>query len=71
MSSEKPILLNAFAMNTIGHQSPGLWKHPEDTSRDYNKLSHWVELAKILEEGRFSALFLACLLYTSPSPRDS
>ncbi|PWI27441.1 LLM class flavin-dependent oxidoreductase [Pseudoglutamicibacter cumminsii] len=59
MSSEKPILLNAFAMNTIGHQSPGLWKHPEDTSRDYNKLSHWVELAQILEEGRFAALFLA------------
>ncbi|HEY0419199.1 MAG TPA: LLM class flavin-dependent oxidoreductase, partial [Acetobacteraceae bacterium] len=28
----KQIRLNAFAMNCIGHQSPGLWTHPRDRS---------------------------------------
>jgi len=28
----KPVRFNAFAMNTVGHQSPGLWTHPRDES---------------------------------------
>ena len=30
------IRLNAFAMNTVGHQSPGLWRHPDDRSAQYS-----------------------------------
>ncbi|MFX9676786.1 5,10-methylene tetrahydromethanopterin reductase, partial [Acinetobacter baumannii] len=26
----KQIRLNAFAMNCVAHQSPGLWTHPRD-----------------------------------------
>lgn len=31
------------------HQSPGLWRHPEDESEVYKDLDYWVELAKTLE----------------------
>ena len=58
----KELLLNAFHMNCIGHQSHGLWTHPRDTARDYNKLSYWVDLAKTLERGLFDSLFLADVL---------
>ena len=55
----KRILLNAFHMNCVVHQSPGLWVLPGDRMHEYNKLEPWVELAKILEKGKFDALFLA------------
>jgi FMN-dependent oxidoreductase (nitrilotriacetate monooxygenase family) len=58
----KPIRFNAFQMNTVGHQSPGLWTHPRDTSHRYKSADHWVELAQLLEQGRFDALFLADVL---------
>jgi FMN-dependent oxidoreductase (nitrilotriacetate monooxygenase family) len=58
----KQIRFNAFQMNTVGHQSPGLWTHPRDTSHRYKTAAHWVELAQLLEQGRFDALFLADVL---------
>lgn len=56
---KKRIYLNAFDMNCVAHQSPGLWVHPEDQSHRYNDIEYWVELAKILEKGRFDGLFIA------------
>jgi long-chain alkane monooxygenase len=53
------IRFNAFAMNTVGHQSPGLWTHPRDRSTEYTDLAYWVELAQLLERGRFDGLFIA------------
>ena len=32
---KKEIRLNAFAMNCVAHQSPGLWTHPRDRTADY------------------------------------
>jgi FMN-dependent oxidoreductase (nitrilotriacetate monooxygenase family) len=58
----KPIRFNAFQMNTPGHQSPGLWTHPRDSSHRYTQADHWVELAQLLERGLFDALFLADVL---------
>jgi FMN-dependent oxidoreductase (nitrilotriacetate monooxygenase family) len=55
----KRIYFNAFHMNCVVHQSPGLWVRPEDKMEQYNDLETWVELAKLLERGRFDALFLA------------
>jgi FMN-dependent oxidoreductase (nitrilotriacetate monooxygenase family) len=60
--ARKPIRFNAFQMNTVSHQSPGLWTHPRDTSTRYKTAAHWVELAQLLERGRFDALFLADVL---------
>jgi long-chain alkane monooxygenase len=58
----KQIRLNAFAMNCVAHQSPGLWTHPRDRTRDYNRLPYWIHLAQTLERGRFDGLFLADVL---------
>ena len=55
----KRIILNAFHMNCVVHQSPGLWVLPDGNMERYTDLATWVELAKILEKGKFDALFLA------------
>jgi FMN-dependent oxidoreductase (nitrilotriacetate monooxygenase family) len=55
----REIRFNAFDMNCIGHQSPGLWAHPRDPSWQYKDLEYWVELAELLERGKFDGLFIA------------
>jgi FMN-dependent oxidoreductase (nitrilotriacetate monooxygenase family) len=62
MPMPKEIRLNAFEMNCVAHQSPGLWRHPRDRSRDYKRLGYWIELAQILERGLFDGLFIADVL---------
>ncbi|WP_146553619.1 LLM class flavin-dependent oxidoreductase [Rummeliibacillus sp. SL167] len=57
--SKKRIYLNAFDMNCVGHQSPGLWRHPKDRSSTYNTIEYWVNLAKLLEKGKIDGLFIA------------
>jgi FMN-dependent oxidoreductase (nitrilotriacetate monooxygenase family) len=56
------IRLNAFEMNCVGHQSPGLWAHPRDRSANYTDLDYWTGLARTLERGRFDGIFLADVL---------
>jgi FMN-dependent oxidoreductase (nitrilotriacetate monooxygenase family) len=58
----KEIRFNAFAMNCVGHMAPGLWRHPRDRSDRYIDLSHWTNLARLLERGKFDGLFLADVL---------
>jgi FMN-dependent oxidoreductase (nitrilotriacetate monooxygenase family) len=58
----REIRLNAFDMNCVGHQSPGLWTHPRDISYRYKDLEYWTELAQILERGKFDSLFIADVL---------
>ncbi|MGJ8526484.1 Dimethyl-sulfide monooxygenase [Halomonadaceae bacterium LMG 33818] len=60
--NRKPVLLNAFNMNCVGHINHGLWAHPRDTSIEYNTLEYWQSLARTLESGGFDALFLADIL---------
>src|SRR6202012_4207913 len=62
---KKQIRLNAFAMNCVAHQSPGLWTHPRDRTAEYNRLPYWIDLAKALERGRLDGLFLAAGLGVS------
>ena len=62
MSSQREIRLNAFDMNGVGHQSPGLWAHPRDRSWQYKDLEYWVDLARLLERGKFDGLFIADVL---------
>ena len=56
------MLLNAFAMNCVGHQSAGLWTHPRDRSVEYGSLRYWTDLARLLERGLFDGVFLADVL---------
>ncbi|HQT77762.1 MAG: 5,10-methylene tetrahydromethanopterin reductase [Rhodospirillales bacterium 20-64-7] len=65
------IRLNAFDMSCIGHQSPGLWTHPNDHADSYNTLEYWTGLARILERGKFDALFLADVLGIYDVYKDS
>ena len=58
----KRISFNAFEMNCIAHQSPGLWRHPQDRSTEYKDLEYWTDLAKILERGYFDGIFIADVL---------
>ncbi|PLP95581.1 5,10-methylene tetrahydromethanopterin reductase [Pseudomonas sp. FFUP_PS_473] len=55
----REIRLNAFEMNCVSHQSPGLWAHPRDRSWQYKDLEYWTDLAKLLERGRFDGIFIA------------
>ncbi|ART67858.1 hypothetical protein BTO20_03985 [Mycobacterium dioxanotrophicus] len=60
--AKKHMLLSAFDMNCVGHQAPGMWRHPEDESWRYKDLDYWVDLAKLLERGGFDCLFMADVL---------
>jgi long-chain alkane monooxygenase len=55
----KAIRFNAFEMNCVAHQSPGLWAHPRDRSWEYKDLRYWTDLAKLLEKGFFDGIFIA------------
>ena len=57
--SREPFVLSAFTMSTVSHGNYGLWRHPADTTSRYTDLTYWVELAKLLEDGGFDALFIA------------
>ncbi|CCE83560.1 Piso0_004140 [Millerozyma farinosa CBS 7064] len=57
-----PLIINAFDMGCSGLQAPGLWKHPKDQSPQFKTLDYWVNLAKLLEKGKFNSLFLADVL---------
>ncbi|QQZ07768.1 LLM class flavin-dependent oxidoreductase [Heyndrickxia vini] len=61
---KKRIYLNAFDMNCAGHQSPGLWSHPDDRSSTYKDAEYWTHTAQVLEKGCFDAIFLADVLGT-------
>ncbi len=55
----RQIHFNAFDMNCVGHQSPGLWAHPKDKSWTYKDLDYWQDLARTLERGIFDGIFIA------------
>ncbi|KAF4119955.1 Luciferase-like monooxygenase [Geosmithia morbida] len=61
---KKSLILNAFVMMTSGHQSPGLWRHPDDKSWQFDSTEHWVNLAKYLEKAKFHGIFIADVLET-------
>ncbi|CAG79761.1 luciferase-like domain-containing protein [Yarrowia lipolytica] len=56
---KKKIILNAFVMNTPNHLNPGLWRHPDNQQKNWNDLDYWVNLAQLLEKGKFHAMFVA------------
>ncbi|WP_372698968.1 LLM class flavin-dependent oxidoreductase [Arthrobacter sp. JSM 101049] len=62
--ARRHVRLNAFDMNCVVHQSPGLWRHPQDQAWRYKQLGYWTDLAKTLERGLFDGLFIADVLGT-------
>ncbi|OCK80018.1 putative xenobiotic compound monooxygenase, DszA family [Lepidopterella palustris CBS 459.81] len=73
---KKSLILNAFVEMCSGHQSPGLWQHPDDQSTQFNDVDHWVALAKLLESAKFHGIFIADVLggydvYNGPRNLDA
>mgnify|MGYP001057102896 CR=1 FL=1 len=56
---DRRLLLNAFVTNGVSHIYHGLWRHPESRQTEYKELDTWLDLALLLERGRFDSLFLA------------
>ena len=63
-TARKQLHVNLFEMNCVGHISHGLWVHPRNTRHRFNELSFWTELAQVLEDGCFDAVFLADVIGT-------
>ncbi|KAK4610367.1 Dimethyl-sulfide monooxygenase [Fulvia fulva] len=61
-SRKKQLILNAFVESCSGHQSPGLWRHPDDKSANFNDIEHWVNLARLLESAKIHGIFIADVL---------
>jgi len=58
-------------MNVVSHIYHGLWRHPDTRQIEFNDLDTWVDLARLLEEGRFDALFLADVIGVDPAYKGS
>ncbi len=58
-TSRPPLIFSAFVMNTTSHIVQGTWRLPDAGQTDFNSLGHWVDLARLLERGRFDLLFFA------------
>lgn len=65
------LIFNGFSMNVVSHIYHGLWRHPETKQTAFNDLSTWIELARLLEAGKFDALFLADVIGVDPAYKGS
>jgi len=55
----KQIHVNLFEMNCVSHITHGMWVHPENTRERFNDIEFWTELAELLEDAAFDAMFIA------------
>jgi FMN-dependent oxidoreductase (nitrilotriacetate monooxygenase family) len=67
----KRLIFNGFSMNAVSHVYHGLWRHPLTSQTKFNDLETWVALAKLLEKGKFDALFVADVLGVDPVYKGS
>ncbi|MBJ7330977.1 MAG: LLM class flavin-dependent oxidoreductase [Solirubrobacteraceae bacterium] len=54
-------------MNCVSHIHHGQWRRGDTRQLDYTDLNAWIELAKLLERGKFDAIFLADVVGTYDS----
>ncbi|MBV9446613.1 MAG: LLM class flavin-dependent oxidoreductase [Streptosporangiaceae bacterium] len=60
----KRLILNLFEMNCVSHITHGLWRLPDNNRERHNDIEYWIELARLLEDGGFDAVFLADVIGT-------
>lgn len=59
----KKLIINAFLMGSAGNQTVNNWRNPNDrTTELFSNPNYWMDLAKLLERGKFSTVFLADVL---------
>ncbi|MED4454023.1 LLM class flavin-dependent oxidoreductase [Metabacillus fastidiosus] len=59
---KKKIRLNAVEMANPIQDNAGLWIYPGNRVDRYKDLDYWIELAQLLEKGKFDSLFFADIL---------
>jgi long-chain alkane monooxygenase len=60
---KKKMHLCAFLQNGLMNHVPLMWAHPRDkVGYDFTKPEYWQDLGRILERGKFDAMFLADVL---------
>ncbi|ROP49570.1 MULTISPECIES: NtaA/DmoA family FMN-dependent monooxygenase [unclassified Rathayibacter] len=64
MTDPRPLLFNAFVMNTPSHIHHGQWRRPGARPGAFEDLGHWIEVARTLERGVFDAIFFADVVGT-------
>ncbi|WP_433342670.1 NtaA/DmoA family FMN-dependent monooxygenase [Streptomyces sp. CA-253872] len=69
--AKKRLVLNLFEMNCVSHITHGLWRLPDNNRERFNDIEYWTELAGLLEEGGFDAVFLADVVGTYDTFRGS
>ena len=67
----KRLILNGFSMNAVSHVFHGFWRRPDTRQTEFNDLDAWIELAQLLERGKFDALFVADILGVDASYKES
>jgi len=67
----KLIRVNGFEMATLGHINQGLWTLPNNKRTQYHRIQYWIELARTLERGLFDAVFLADVVGTYATYKQS
>jgi hypothetical protein len=77
-SMSKRIYFNAFHMNCVVHQSPGLWVHPDDQMHRYTdrdtwriSLSCWNEASLTRINHLSISRLMLCACSYRPSPRQT
>lgn len=58
-SPRRPLHFNAFVMNTNSHIQHGHWRRPDAEQVDFEDVDVWIDLARVLEEAKFDAMFFA------------
>ncbi|CDO92671.1 unnamed protein product [Kluyveromyces dobzhanskii CBS 2104] len=59
----KKLIINAFLMGSAGNQTINSWRQEDDRSSElFQNPSYWTDLAKLLEKGKFNAVFFADVL---------
>ena len=53
------MVLGAIVMNSVATALHGMWAFPDNHSREYTSMASWLELARLLERGRFDLCFFA------------
>jgi len=48
-----------LTMPTLAHNDYGIWRHPENKKARFDDPSFWAEIARICEEAKMDALFMA------------
>lgn len=57
-----PLIFSAFNEFVLSHHDHGSWRREDSRQTELNSVDYWVDLAKLLERGKFDFLFFADVL---------